>query len=71
MLELLKAVGTGLSTPLQDCCVRIDQQDDNWVLRAPTPATGQWTSRDIAFAAGYQCSVAAQSPRLHLEVHHV
>ncbi|WP_374289819.1 4'-phosphopantetheinyl transferase superfamily protein [Desulfovibrio desulfuricans] len=68
---LLKAVGTGLSTPLQDCCVRIDQQDDNWVLRAPTPAAGQWTSRDLAVADGYQCSVAAQSPRLHLEVHHV
>ena len=68
---LLKAVGTGLSTPLQDFCVRIDQQNDSWVLRAPTSATGQWTCRDLAVADGYQCSVAAQAPRLRIEVHHV
>ena len=71
---VLKACGTGLSTPLNSFCVSTEQQQGNWILAAPaantcappcaTATTDQWTSHDITTAAAYQCSVAACAPHL-------
>lgn len=75
---VLKAVGMGLSMPLQSFNVRTGPQEHDWILSitenngcctdtAPS-ADAQWTSRDIATIIGYQCSVAAHAPLLDIAV---
>ena len=73
---VLKAVGMGLSMPLQSFSVYTGPQQNGWIasLAAVGPhdaaatldAIDQWTSSDIHATDGYQCSMAASAP--HLEV---
>ena len=76
---IIKAVGMGLSMPLQSFSVRTGPQESNWITSLTANAVhgavamlevcGQWTSRDIRATDGYQCSVAAHGPCLDLIVH--
>lgn len=69
---VIKAVGMGLSMPLQSFSVHTGPQESGWIASfTANPAQGtatmldeggQWTSRDIRTTDGYLCSVAAQSP---------
>ncbi len=75
---VIKAVGMGLSMPLQSFSVHTGPQESGWIASftanpAHDTATilevgGQWTSRDIRTTAGYQCSVAAHSPCLNVVI---
>ncbi len=71
---IIKAVGMGLSIPLQSFSVNTGPQDSGWIASFTANAAqgtatmledgGQWTSRDIRTTDGYQCSVAAHCPSL-------
>ncbi|MBD8894421.1 4'-phosphopantetheinyl transferase superfamily protein [Desulfovibrio desulfuricans] len=76
---VIKAVGMGLSMPLQSFSVHTGPQESGWIasftanavhgMAAMLEGGGQWTSRDIRTTDGYQCSVAAHSPCLDVVVH--
>lgn len=76
---VIKAVGMGLSMSLQSFSVNTGPQESGWIasitantacgMSAALDATGQWTCRDIKATEGYQCSVAARSPRLDVLIH--
>ena len=77
---VIKAVGMGLSMPLQSFSVHTGPQESGWIasvtanavcgMDAVLDAAGQWTCRDIRTTDGYQCSVAARSPRLDVLIRH-
>ncbi|WP_291442105.1 4'-phosphopantetheinyl transferase superfamily protein [Desulfovibrio sp.] len=76
---IIKAVGMGLSMPLQSFSVHTGPQESGWIASFTANAVhgatamlevgGQWTSRDIKTSDGYQCSVAAHSSCLDVIVH--
>ncbi|HZF62335.1 MAG TPA: 4'-phosphopantetheinyl transferase superfamily protein [Desulfovibrio sp.] len=75
---VIKAVGMGLSMPLQSFSVHTGPQESGWIASFTANAVqgtaamledgGLWTSRDIRTTDGYQCSMAAQSPCLDVVV---
>ncbi len=77
---VLKALGRGLSLPLDGFMVRTDAVGTDWLMSLPCvdgqagdhacPTTADaWTTRDINVGPGHQCSVAASAPRLPVAVH--
>ena len=75
---IIKAVGMGLSIPLQSFSVNTGPQDSGWIASFTANVVqgtatmledgGQWTSLDIRTTEDYQCSVAAHSPCLDVVV---
>lgn len=75
---VIKAVGMGLSIPLQSFSVNTGPQENGWIASFTANAAqgtttmledgGQWTSLDIRTTEDYQCSVAAHSPGLDVVV---
>lgn len=77
---VLKALGRGLSLPLDGFMVRTDAVGADWLVSLPGVAMQEedhacpasvdaWTTRDIDVGPEHQCSVAASAPRLPMAVH--
>ena len=58
----LKALGLGLSFPLVDFRVAIDDRASNWLLHAPGPPGERWTAADLPVSRGHRGAIAARSP---------
>lgn len=59
---VLKALGRGMSQPLDSFAVAVGAENDGWYRPL------SWTSRDLPVASGYAGSVAAAAPGLRLTV---
>ncbi|MBO4301580.1 MAG: 4'-phosphopantetheinyl transferase superfamily protein [Desulfovibrio sp.] len=79
--SVLKAVGRGLSLPLDVFAVDVGPVKENWIVSLPVPLlpdekgagflsalTGQWTSAQVKTGENHCCSVAVAAPHRKLRV---
>lgn len=61
---VVKALGEGLSQPLDAFRVAIDVRPDDWLLAAPAASPQPWTTRDLPDCGDINGAVAIRAPRL-------
>lgn len=65
---VIKAIGTGLSTPLTAFRVSVVGEEQDWLLTPPKSLTGDFTSCDMSLAPDYMASVVAMQAGLALDI---
>ena len=58
---VLKVLGTGLSFPLTDFKVAVDDRSADWLLQPPGTPGQKWTTADLAVSPGHRGAIAARS----------
>jgi len=66
-----KALGKGLSCPLDSFSVATGPKPRDWLHRSPTTPPSEWTCVDLPAEEGYHLSLAAMSPGLSFDILHV
>jgi 4'-phosphopantetheinyl transferase len=68
---VIKAVGEGLSRPLDSFRVRTESVSSNWLAEFSGDSTERWTTADVAIPGEEYCSVAvaARAPGLSVITH--
>ena len=61
---VIKAMGMGLSLPLDSFAVSAQAMETGWLQEAPQGEVNQWTCIDIAASPEFQLSLAAMAPGL-------
>lgn len=64
-----KALGRGLSCPLDSFRVATDAQTTNWLHHAPPADDAKWTCSDLPCSADYHVSLAAMAGELTITCH--
>ena len=65
---VLKALGQGLSMPLADFQVAIDNRPADWLLQAPGASKHAWTTLNLPVSRGHRGSVAALAANQTIKV---
>ena len=63
---VIKAMGMGLSLPLESFAVSTQAMESGWLQKAPQGEADQWTCVDIATSPEYLLSIAAMAPGLRI-----
>jgi len=58
---VLKVLGTGLSFPLTEFKVAVDDRPADWLLQPPGPPGQKWTAADLPVRPGHRGAIAARS----------
>lgn len=65
-----KALGLGLSCPLDSFSVATGPEPRGWLRQSPATPPSEWTCVDLPTGDGYHASLAAMSPGLSFDVLH-
>lgn len=65
-----KALGKGLSCPLDSFSVATGPQPGGWLHESPSMPPSEWTCADLPVRNGYHLSLAAMSPGLSVDIVH-
>jgi 4'-phosphopantetheinyl transferase len=68
---VVKALGMGLSMPLNRFVVAVDERRSGWLLSGPVYRDGAWTCVDLPVSHPYHLSLAAAAPELRIHVDRV
>ena len=68
---VVKAIGMGLSMPLNSFIVAVDERRFGWLLSGPVYRDGAWTCVDLPVPHPYHLSLAAAAPELRIHVDRV
>ena len=65
---VIKAIGDGLSLPLDSFCVSLRADAPACILRAPGGHEGKWSLSDISPVAGYSAALVVEGPSPELRL---